>query len=45
MAKLMAMLSKMDQKDLEAGLARANQILSSDQKDKIIAELQKDQKK
>lgn len=43
MAKLMAMLSKMDKKDLEAGLAKANQILNSDQKDKIIAELQKNQ--
>lgn len=41
MAKLMAMLSKMDKKDLEAGLAKANQILNSDQKEKIISELQK----
>ena len=28
MAKLMAMLSKMDKKDLEAGIAKANEILN-----------------
>lgn len=44
MAKLMAMLSKMDPKDLQAGLAKANQLLNSDQKDQIIRELQKRQK-
>mgnify|MGYP003295393310 CR=1 FL=1 len=43
MAKLMSMLSKMDKKDLEAGLAKASQILNSEQKDSIIQQLQKKQ--
>ena len=29
MAKIMAMISKMDKKDLEAGLAQANKILQN----------------
>lgn len=41
MAKLMNMLSKMDKKDLEAGLAKANQILGSKDADKIINEINK----
>lgn len=41
MAKLMNMLSKMDKKDLEAGIAKANQILSSKDADKIINEIKK----
>jgi len=41
MAKLMNMLSKMDKKDLEAGLAKANQILGSKDADKIINEIKK----
>ena len=32
----MAMLSKMDKKDLEAGIAKANQILQSKNKDEIL---------
>lgn len=40
-SKLMSMLSKMDKKDLEAGIAKANQILNSKDKDKIINELKK----
>jgi len=43
MAKLMNMLSKMDKKDLEAGLAKANQILGSKDTDKIINEFKKKQ--
>ena len=39
MAKMMAMLSKMDKKDLEAGIAKANQILKSKSKDEILQEL------
>ena len=44
MATLMNMLSKMDKKDLEAGLAKANQILASKDADKIINNI-KNQKK
>lgn len=36
---LMSMLSKMDKKDLEAGLAKASKILSSKDKDAIINSL------
>jgi len=43
MTKLMSMLSKMDKKDLEAGLAKANQILNSKDSDKIINEIKKKQ--
>ncbi len=35
-ASLMAMLSKMDKKDLEKGLEHASQILKSKNKDEII---------
>lgn len=38
-SKLMSMLSKMDKKDLEAGLAKASKILSSKDKDAIINSL------
>ena len=41
MAKLMNMLSKIDKKDLENGLAKANQILKSKDADKIINEIKK----
>ena len=34
--KLMSMLSKMDKKDLEAGLAKASQMLSSKDKENIM---------
>ena len=34
--QLMSMLSKMDKKDLEKGLAQASKILSSNQKDEIF---------
>lgn len=39
MAKMMAMLSKMDKKDLEAGIAKANQILQTKSKDEILREI------
>ena len=41
MAKLMSMLSKMDKKDLEAGIAKANQILQTKNKDEILKEFSK----
>lgn len=41
MEKIMAMLSKMDKKDLEAGIAKANAILNSKDKDTIINEFKK----
>lgn len=44
MGKLMEMLSKMDKKQLEQGLAKASQILSSEDKNKIINELNKNGK-
>ncbi len=39
MAKLMSILSKMDKKDLEAGLEKANQVLNSKDKDNILNNL------
>ena len=44
MARLMQMLSKMDKSQLEAGLAKANQILQSKNKDDIIREINKNSK-
>ena len=41
MAKMMAILSKMDKKDLEAGIAKANQILQTKSKDEIMREISK----
>lgn len=41
MASLMQMLSKMNKKDLEAGIAKANQILQTKSKDEILKELNK----
>ena len=41
MAKMMAMLSKMDKNDLEAGIAKANQILQTKSKDEIMREISK----
>lgn len=40
MNMLLNMLSKMDKKDLEKGLAEANKILNSKNKDEIINDLQ-----
>ena len=39
MASLMAMLSKMDKKELQEGLAKANQILQNKNKDEILKNL------
>ena len=39
MNNLIAMLSKMDKKDLEKGLAQASQILSSGNKEDILKNL------
>ena len=41
MTKMMDMLSKMDKKDLEAGIAKANQILQTKSKDEIMNEISK----
>lgn len=43
-SKLMNMLSKMDKKQLEEGLAKASQVLNSKDKDKIINEITKNSK-
>lgn len=39
MSKLIDMLSKMDPKDLENGIAKANQILESGNKDEILKKI------
>lgn len=39
MANLMQMLSKMDKSQLEAGIAKANQILQTKSKEDIIKEI------
>lgn len=44
MGKLMEMLSQMDKKQIEQGLAKASQILSAEDKNKIINMLNKNQK-
>ena len=41
MGKLMEMLSKMDKKQLEQGLAEVSQVLSNEDKAKIMNELNK----
>ena len=41
MAQLMQMLSKTDKKELEAGIAKANQILQTKNKDEIMREINK----
>lgn len=41
MAKLMGMLSKMDKSQLEQGLSKLNQMLSAEDKAKIMRELNK----
>lgn len=41
MARLMQMLSKMDKKQLEEGLAKANKILQTKSKDEIMKEINK----
>ena len=44
MASLMQILSKMDKSQVEAGLAKANQILQSKNKNDIINEINKNLK-
>lgn len=44
MNMLLNMLSKMDKKDLEKGLAEANKILNSKNKEEILNDLQKKNK-
>ena len=39
MAMMMSMLSKMDKKDIEAGIAKANEILKTKSRDEILKEL------
>ena len=41
MAKLMNMLSKMDKKDLEQGLNKLNQMMSKEDKERILKQFQK----
>ena len=43
MGKLMEMLSKMDKKQLEQGLFKVSQMLNSEDKNKIINELKKNE--
>lgn len=38
-SQMMNMLSKMDKKELEAGIAKANQILKSKNKEEILQEI------
>lgn len=38
-AQMMNMLSKMNKKELEAGIAKANQILQSKSKEEILQEI------
>ena len=39
-SQMMNMLSNMDKKELEAGIAKANQILQTKSKDEILRDLQ-----
>ncbi len=41
MANLLKILSKMDKKDLEQGMAKANEILKSKSKDEILNDIKK----
>lgn len=41
MSKLMSMISKMDKKDLEKGIAEASKILNSKDRDEILKTLKK----
>ncbi len=44
MSKLLEVLSKMDKKDLEAGIAKANQILKNNNQNDILNKLNKNNK-
>lgn len=41
MSQLLNMISKMDKKDLQASLQKANELMNSKDRDKIIEELKK----
>ena len=41
MSQIITMLSKMNKKDLEAGISKANQILQNKSQDEILKELNK----
>lgn len=41
MKQLLSMLSKVDKKDLQASIQKANEIMKSNNKDEIINELKK----
>jgi len=41
MSKIMSLLSKMDKKDLEAGIKQANEILQNKSKEEVIDEIEK----
>lgn len=43
-SQMMNMLSKMDKKDLEAGIAKANKILKTKSKEEILRDLQNNSK-
>lgn len=45
MAKMMQILSKMDKSELEAGIAKANQILKTKSKEEIFKEINRNQNK
>ncbi len=42
--KILSVLSKMDKKDLEVGIAKANEILNSKDKDEIINKIKNSNK-
>lgn len=44
MKKLLNLISKMDKKDLQASINKANEIMNSNDRDKIIDELKKNMK-
>lgn len=44
MTKLLQLLSKMDKKELETGIAKANQILQTKSKDDILKEFNQNNK-
>lgn len=41
MSKMISILSQMDKKELETGIAKANQILKTKSKDEILREINK----
>lgn len=41
MSQIMSILSKMDKKDLEAGIKQANEVLKNKNKDEVINDINK----